>query len=341
MNSVPLVPLLAVALLAGCTRHAEPAAAAPALPPARVQLDRVALEEVPALTEVTGTVRPVQRATLAAKVMGTISGLPVALGQRVRAGEPLLKISAAEITARVTQAQSQLNLAGRDLARERDLLAKGASTAEMVRNLEDRFTLTEAMVREAETMLGYTELRAPFDGVVARKLVHAGDLAAPGQPLLEIEGAGDFEVEAGIPDSLAARLAPGVELSVDVPATGAAFTARLVELASAADADARTVTAKLAVPAGATVRSGLFARVQVPGAPVRTLLVPAGAVSLSGQMERVFIAGEGNRAVLRLVKTGAPRNGRIEILAGLAAGDTVVINPPAGLREGQPLEVRP
>ncbi|MBI2518103.1 MAG: efflux RND transporter periplasmic adaptor subunit [Opitutae bacterium] len=339
MKSARLLSLFAAALLAGCGRPTAEQAAAPALPPARVQLARVAAEAVPALTEVTGTVRPAQRAALAAKVMGTISELPVALGQRVRAGDLLVKISAAEITARVTQAQSQLNLAGRDLARERDLLAKGASTAEMVRGLEDRFALTEAMVREAETMLGYTELRAPFDGVVARKHVHAGDLAAPGQPLLELEGTGDFQVEADIPDSLAAALAPGAEMQVDV--AGTTFAARLVELSSSADANARTVTAKLAVPAGAPARSGQFARVFVPGAPVNTLFVPAGAVTASGQMERVFVAGEGNRAVLRLVKTGATRNERVEILSGLAAGETVVVNPPAGLREGQPLEARP
>jgi hypothetical protein len=58
-------------------------------------------------------------------------------------------------------------------------------------------------------------------------------------------------------------------------------------------------------------------------------------------MERVFVAGEGNRAVLRLVKTGATRDGRVEILAGLAANERVVLAPPAGLREGQPLEVQP
>jgi multidrug efflux pump subunit AcrA (membrane-fusion protein) len=58
-------------------------------------------------------------------------------------------------------------------------------------------------------------------------------------------------------------------------------------------------------------------------------------------MERVFVVGEGNRAVLRLVKTGARRGDRIEILSGLAAGERLVAAPPAGLREGQPLEVLP
>jgi RND family efflux transporter MFP subunit len=331
--------LLAGALLPACTRHRAPEAAGDQ-PAVAVHVAAVGMEEMPGFSEVTGTVRPVQHAVIAAKVMGAIEELPVTLGQRVRVGDLLAKIGAGEISARMLQAQSQLNQARRDLERERTLLTKGASTPDMVKSMEDRFAMTQALVSEAEVMLGYTTILAPFDGVVARRPANAGDLALPGMPLLEIEGTGDFQVEAGIPDSLAARLAAGVPLTVEIPATGARFEGRLVELSSAADPLTRTVPAKLSVPAAAVVRSGQFARVQVPGAPVRALLVPAAAVTSFGQMERVFVVEDG-RAVLRLVKTGAVRGDRVEILAGLADGDRLVVDPPAGLREGRPLEIRP
>jgi RND family efflux transporter MFP subunit len=342
MNPTRLsTPLLALALLTGCSQHKETAAnAAPNLPPAKVRLAVVHVENLPTLIEVTGTVRPVQRAMIAAKVMGAIEDLPVTLGQRVTAGDLLVKISAGEISAKVVQAQAQLNMARRDLERERDLLTKNASTTEMVKGLEDRFAMTQSMVGEAETMLGYTTVRAPFDGVIARKLANAGDLSAPGLPLLEIEGASAFQIEAGVPDSLAARLAVGTPLAVEVPAAGVAFTGTLVELSSASDSFARNVPAKISVPAGTAVRSGQFARVQMPGEPVRALLAPAAAVSTLGQMERVFVAGD-HGAVLRLVKTGATRGDRVEILSGVAEGDRLVLNPPVGLREGQGLEVQP
>ncbi len=331
--------IVALAFLAGCAKHAAPVpAAAPALPTARVSVALAVAQDAPLLTEVTGTVLPAQRATLAAKVMGGISDLPVTLGQRVAAGDVLLKISAPEIAARVALARSQYNVAQRDLARERDLLDKGASTSDMVRGLKDRHTGAEAMVREAETMLGYTELRAPFAGTVTRKFVNAGDLAAPGQPLLVLEGSGDLQIETGIPGSLAANVQVGAELLVQTSA--AEFHARVVELSSTADTSARTVTAKLAVPAGASVRSGEFVHVHVPAGSVRAILVPADAVSTAGQLERVFVAAN-NRAELRLVKTGAAHDGQIEILSGLAAGETVIVRAPAGLREGQPLEIVP
>ena len=134
MNPIrPSILLLALALIAGCSQHEETTAnAASNLPPARVRLVDVHVENVPTLTEVTGTVRPVQRAMIAAKVMGAIEELPVTLGQRVKAGDLLVKISAAEISAKVLQAQSQLYIAGRELERERDLLSKFASTTEIV-----------------------------------------------------------------------------------------------------------------------------------------------------------------------------------------------------------------
>jgi RND family efflux transporter MFP subunit len=273
--------------------------------------------------------------------MGSIEEMPIILGQRVRQGDLLLKISAAEIAARALQAQSQLHQARRDLERERDLFSKGASTQDTVHSLEDRQAMTEAMVHEAEAMLGYTSVRAPFDGVVTRKLANAGDLAAPGLPLLELEGLTDFQVEAGIPDSLSGGLKLGQVLRVDLSETNQDLQGTLVELSSAADPAARTVPAKVALPAVPGVRSGQFARIQVPGAPIRVMLVPESSLVRHGQIEAVFIADKDSQAVLRIVKTGALHRERREILSGLSETERIVIDPPAGLREGSKLEVLP
>jgi RND family efflux transporter MFP subunit len=337
---IPSLALGAGLALAGCSREPSPAIAS-SLPPAKVRLETVHVEKRAPLIEVSGTVRPIQHAQLSAKVMGTIEELPVSLGQAVRAGDLLVKISASEISARVVQAQSQLSSARRDLDRERDLLAKGASTADMVKGLEDRFSAAEAMVREAEAMLSYTRVVAPFDGIVARKFANAGDLASPGLPLLELEGVSGFLVEADVPDSLAAELSPGAELSVEAPNRALGYKGTVAEVSSAADANSHTVLVKIRVPAGPSVRSGEFARVQIPGEPVPTLLVPRSAVTRFGQMERVFVAGGDHAAVLRLVKTGAEYDDTVEILSGLDDGEQIVTAPPVGMREGQPLEAMP
>jgi RND family efflux transporter MFP subunit len=340
MSRRVLLVASALALLAGCSKHpAEPVSAAG--PATIVATAPVVAADLPVLTEVTGSVRAVQRATVAAKVMGSIARLPVALGQPVAAGDLLLEIAAPEIAARVDQARAQLSLTERELTRDRALAARGAVTEDQVRALEDRLAIHAAQLREAETALGYTQLRAPFAGTVARKLVDAGDLAVPGQPLLELDGAGAFEIEVAVPDSLAGALAVGQSLDVTIPASGRRFPARLAELSTSADATARAIALKLAVPAESGVRPGQFARVAVPSTPVPTLLVPASAVTRVGQMERVFVVTAGHRAALRLVKTGAARGEQLEVLSGLDAGERVIVAPSATLREGAPVEVRP
>lgn len=342
MNLRPLLPLAAaLALQAGCSRHDASSDTAATLPSVRVRIVTVRVETIPAPTEITGAVRPVRRATLAARLMGSIEEMPVTLGQRVRAGDLLVRIGAGEMSARLAQAQAQLGQAAFDLRRERDLLTKNASTADIVQNLETRVALSEAAVREAETVLGYAVVRAPFDGVVEHKFADLGDLASPGLPLLEVEGVDSFQVEADIPDSLSGGLKIGAPANISIPSAGVSFAAPLTELSSAADAAAHTVTARFAVPAGAAASSGQFARVQVAGAPVRMLLVPAEAVSRDGQMERVFVEDGDHRSVLRLVRTGAAIGGRVEILSGVDDGERLVVSPPAGLREGQSLEALP
>jgi len=341
MKTVPIALFFAAAaLLSGCGKSSPEIDALAGGAPARVRLATVRSLEFALPTESVGTVRPQRTAQVASKVMGAIAQMPVALGQRVRAGDLVARIDADEISARVAQARAQFNAARRDLERERDLLAKSASTAETVRDLEDRFAGAQAALREAEDMAGYTEVKAPFDGIISRKLADVGDLASPGLALVEVEASGQFQIEAPLPDSEAGRLGAGSAVTVIIPDRNTTFEGRIVEVSSSADPGAHTVMAKISVPAEVTVRSGEFARVLVNGAPVAALMVPASAVTAVGQIQRVFVAGDDNRAVLRLVRTGAVRDDLVEVLSGLDANERVVVAPPAGLREGQPLEIQ-
>ena len=328
-------------LVTACNRQ-EASKAAPTLPAAKVRVAEARLLEETRNIEIPGTVRAVDSAQLAPKIMGAVASMPVALGQSVKRGQVLAKISAGEINAKLAQAETGLSQANRDLERERGLLAKDASTAETVRNLEDRRRIAQAMVDEAKTMLGYTTITAPFDGVVVRKFAGEGDLAAPGHPLLTVENPARLRVEAEVPETLT-RVAIGSPITVGI--AGADITGRLAEVAPASDAATRSFTVKIDLPATivATAQSGQFAKVTWPGNSEKstTLVVPESAVTLFGQMERVFVVDAGGRAGLRIVKTGAKQNNMVEILAGLSAGEKVVVEGAATLRDGQPLEIQP
>jgi RND family efflux transporter MFP subunit len=342
MNIRTALLSLLLGISAGCGRHESPRSTTPtALPAVAVRTIEVTAENLASATEVTGTVQAVQRAQLAARVMGAIEEMPVTLGQRVSAGDVLVRIAAGDISARVAQARTHLAALHRELERERGLQATGASARETVRGLEDRVSAAEAQLREAEALLDFTIIRAPFDGVIARKPANAGDLATPGAPLLEVHGLNQFEVEAAVPETAAAGLRVGDAVAVTIPTTGLSFVAKAAELSSAADVRARAITLKASVPAGVTLHSGQFARLRISGAGRPALLVPASAVTSVGQMERIFTVGDDRRATLRLVKTGGRHGDRFEVLAGLQAGDRVIVAPPGNLRDGQRVEETP
>ncbi|MEY3774985.1 MAG: hypothetical protein RLZZ129_1765 [Verrucomicrobiota bacterium] len=330
-----LILLLLPALVTGCARPGPaPVASAPA---ASVRVAVTTTETVAQIRPVAGTVRPQDRAVVAARVMGLVTQSKLAVGRPVATGELLVTLEAGEISARLAQARATLQQAERDFARERSLEAQGATPAESVRSAADRLQLAQAAVAEAETLLSYTRITAPFAGVITADFVKPGDLTAPGQPLFALEGTGRLQAEAAVPDSLPA-LAPGV--AVNVMLDGITLAGRLAEISPSADIASRSRLVRIDLPADAAARSGQFVRVLWPAGDETLILAPAGAVSVLGQMERVFVVADG-RAQLRLVKTGGSREGRTVILAGLEAGETVVLDPPPALRDGQTVELRP
>lgn len=337
MKTLPSLFLSALLLVvAGCggRREAQPALSAPVPVTAAVALQATE----PDVVALPGTVRAMDRAVIAAKIAGTISELPWGLGQAVRAGDVLVRLSAPEYAAQAARAHAQLEQAERELARDTKLSERGAGTDEAVRSGAEQVKTAKAAVAEAEAMLSYTEIRAPFDGRITGRQAYPGDMALPGQTLLNLEGLGRFEVEVAVPEAYISQVKLGDALPVEVP--DGTVLASVAEIAAGADVASRSVMVKLHLAEGARVSSGQFVRVKVAGAPAKVVRVPAGAVTVFGQMERVFVISEG-KAHLRLVKTGEREDGWVSILAGLDPGERVVAAPGASLRDGQPVEVKP
>lgn len=331
-----LVSGTALAVLAGCER--KPASAQETTPAAlSVRTAPAVLATTMRFEPVSGTVRSLDHAQVSARITGRVINADFTLGQAVAAGDTLVVLSAGELDARVAQARAALDQASNDYQREHSLLAKGVSTPETVRALDEKRRMAAAAFDEASALLGYTRVTAPFAGVVTNRFVSAGDLASPGTRLFEIEGTKRLRAEVEVPESLAA-LPPNAPLTILVG--DKRVTGGLAEFSSAADPLARTRLAKVSLPEGSGVHQGQFVRVLWPAGDTPLLTVPANAVGSFGQTERVFVAADG-KAVLRLVRTGLHDNDRIQILSGLDAGETVIIDAPATLRDGQPVQTQP
>lgn len=331
--------LLALVLSTGCRPRQEPRNAGH-LPPTIVRVQTVESKKHLASEQVVGTVRAKLRASIEAKVSGRIEKLLVAPGQSVKAGELLVQLDSREIQARLDQALTLREQSGRDTERLRRLLTQNAVSRQEFETVESRHRIAAASVTEAETMGGYTKIVAPFAGVVTRKLADVGDLASPGRPLLEMDDPTALRLEADVPESLIGRVQLGASLNVRVAAEDRPIQAVVSEIAPAADPTSRTFNVKLDLPASAGLRPGQFARVSVPVSESETLRVPMSALVQRGQMELVFVVAD-RQAQMRIVKTGKRIGSEMELVAGMEAGEQVVVEGASLLRDGQPVEVKP
>ncbi|NTV13098.1 MAG: efflux RND transporter periplasmic adaptor subunit [Desulfobulbaceae bacterium] len=339
LNLIILASLLLLTPACKGKETAEHPPTAP-LPVQAVRVVSAAAQPAPHQNEVVGTVTAAESATIAAKVTGVLSSLPVSVGSAVRQGQVLARISAGEITAQLAQADTQVAQARRNLEREQRLLAKEAATPEAVKNLEELLRLAEAGREQAQAMAGYTTLTAPISGLVAQKFANVGDLATPGAPLLTIENNSRLQVAVAVPEALLAQIKSGDSLALTIPAANFSGPGRVAEIAPAGDPASRTATVKLAITAPG-LRPGQFARVTLPGTSTdNTISLPATAVIAFGQMEKIFVV-ENGAAHLRLVRTGERHEGRVEILTGLVGNEQVVSEGGAGLSDGQPVQVQP
>jgi len=334
----PLLLAAVAFVLAACGRREAPQMAE-ALPAASVRAEAVQLATHPAREEVVGTVRAKLRAAIEAKVSARIESLLVAPGQPVRTGDVLAQLDAREIQAKLDQALAVREQAVRDLERARTLLAQKISTQAEFDAAQARERVAAGAAKEAETMLGYTKITAPFDGIVTRKLANVGDLAAPGRAIVEVEDPRALRFEADVPEALIANVKAGAAMPVRA-GSGPAMEALVAEMAPVADPASRTFLVKLDLPSAPGVRSGQFGRVLVPTGEVSSIRVPAAALVTRGQMEFVVVVAQ-QRAELRIVRTGKRTGGEIELLSGVSPGERIVVEGAAELRDGQPLVVKP
>ena len=324
-------------LLFGCRR--EPAMQAAEDRSEPVQIIKVENRAGSASEEVPGTVRPKLRAVIEAKVSGRVDKVLVSEGQNVAPGALLADIDAKEIKAKLDQALAMKEQAERDLARFKALIAQKAVTQSEFEAADARARVARGAVEEGQAMLAYTHVTAPFAGVITRKLTDVGDLAAPGKPLFQMEAPEALRFEAGVPESAMANVALGKMLLVTISNLERPLEGKVSEISPTADPNSRTYLIKLDLPSLAALRSGQFGRVAVPLQGEASLFIPAAALLQRGQMELVYVV-EGERANLRLVRSGKRSNQEVEILSGLSAGEEIVVDKAAALHDGQKVSAR-
>ena len=330
--------LLMAFALNGCGCKAGDTSANP-LPTVIVQAQIAESKRRVATEDVVGTVRAKLHSVIEAKISGKIEQMLVVPGQNVKAGELLVQLDAREVQAQLDQAAAVRQQAESDLKRATDLVQQKILSPSEYDSALSKFRVADAAATEAKTLLGYTKVIAPFDGVITRKYADVGDLAAPGKSLLEMEDARDLRLEADVPEAVVGRLTPGDKLGVRVSGVTNGLTSVVSEISPSADPNSRTFLVKLDLPSVPGLRAGQFGRVAVPVGETSALRVPESAVLQRGQMELVFVAANGH-ARLRIVKTGKRVGDEVELVSGVDAGEQVITDGASNLLDGQPVEVK-
>jgi RND family efflux transporter MFP subunit len=227
-----------------------------------------------------------------------------------------------EMEARTRQADAGLKQteANLDAAKQRVLEAEAAAASAAVSKKDAIIT-------------------APYDGMVSSRLVEPGDLASPGMPFLVVEKAGGLEIDVIIPEDRIQTIKQDQELVVSInDQHEKSIKGTVRAIVPAADPQSRAFTVKVGLPVYDGIRSGVFARVNIPMGDESMLAIPSSAVINQGQLTGMFIIEDGGTARFRLIRTGRKMNGSVEVLSGVKEGTHYVASPPPGLKDGMKVE---
>jgi RND family efflux transporter MFP subunit len=346
-RAIGAMALLAFGLtLSGCGGDAPQPAQVESVVP--VSLAVVAPSGTDRALRISGTVRLKRETALAFNAPGRIEAILVREGDTVRAGTVLARLDPTSLAAASDSARAEAARAEADYQRLAGLYAKGWVTAPRVETARAAAAAAQARVRQAGFDVGLATIRAPSSGVVLRRPAEPGQIAQPGQTVIEIgEVASGFVFDLPMADSDLAQLRVGAPAEVRVPALGAGSMAASVAEIGARGADGTgTFRVRLALAPVAGLRSGLIgeAVLRLPGSgAVATVSVPTTAV-FSARADEGFVYAydkAAGRVRLRQVALGPLGDDNLVITGGLVAGDRVVTSGPDRLRDGMRVRVQP
>ena len=343
--SILILPSLGL-LAASCGE--EPVEEAPVVRP--VKIVEIGGAGTGATRELPGTIRAAQSADMAFEVPGRITDFLVTEGQDVTRGTELARLDPRDYQASFDQMDAAFRKAQSDLARSERIYQQdpGAISTAKIETDRKSVEVAEASLRQAEKALEDTVLRAPFDGLVARRLVEDFQNVQAKEPVLILQDLSSLEIEVSIPerdiarsnqrpdpDRITAQVQPRVQVS-SLP--NREFPARLKEFATTADPATRTFQARLTFdrPEDVTVLPGMTARVTYNAILDAAIKLPSNATfsDASGNPQVWVVDPDTMQVARRAVTLGALTGDEVEILSGLDSEDLVAVSGVSQLREG-------
>ena len=298
----------------------------------------VVMESVEEFDTAVGTITSNKETTIASKIAAHVLRILIRPGQEVTRDELLMELDPRDTDARLGQAKSNHSAAQAAFDQARStyeryskLISGGAATKAEFENAEAQYQTAAAKlneildaIKELEIMKDYTEIRAPYNGVIVDKLIDIGDLATPGTPLIKMQDSGGLRLEVFIPESRKEAISLSKKLSIKIDGIAEDVTGIVSEIIPNADPRTRSFLARINLDPSTRLSPGMFGRCYLPLPQKDKIFVDARAVYRVGQLEMVKVKS-GDIIETRLVRVGSLFNGRYEVISGLEPGETVLL----------------
>ncbi len=295
---------------------------------------------------VSGSVEAANTANLSTRNSGYVDRVLVSLGDKVQKGELLIKINNADLSAKLAQskanvaeAQAAYQTAKKDYERYQSLFNKKSATQKELDDMQANFKMAQArlnaaqeMKKEVQAQFSYTNIKAPFKGLVTSKNIQEGDLANPGQVLMRLEGEKTLQIVAMVPESQINSIQKNKKASVIISSIEQELKGEVVEMSPSAQntGGQYLVKVKLLNPSQ-NIKPGMFARVNFANSAKSTVeannpnvLIPKAAIVKQGQLTGVYTISQKNTAILRWLRLGKTYGDQVEVLSGLKTGETII-----------------
>lgn len=296
----------------------------------------------PAEVELIGSIESTRRSTIASRLTAQIISIEVHAGDVVKKGDVLARLDDRDIRARVDQgkeslraAESERDLAQRELNRLEPLYERGAASTTEVDQWRSRLeqgvadvARARSVIDELSVQLSDATILAPFDGVIIDRAAEPGDLTGAGTSILTMYDPKTLRLDVVVREAYIARLddlrTKKHPLDILIQATGQRTKGSITQIVPAADPVSRSFIAKVDLADSKGLYPGMFGRLKIPVDQETIIEIPAGAIRDVGQLSLVSVVtneGVQNRAV----RLGMRANDRVEILAGLSAGERIAL----------------
>jgi len=292
--------------------------------------------------EVVGNIRADEAVIIRPEINGLVKDLHFSEGDTVEAGDLLFSLDDEILSAELAEAESALELAKRNYDRSKQLYSRQVGTERTRDEALAALQSSEAKLALAKARLNKTKLRAPFSGIIGFREISVGAYVSSGTDLVRLVKTDPVEIAFRVPERFLSILRKGQTITVRVDAFhGREFSGKVFALDNVLDINGRSIQVRARVPnPDLLLRQGLFARVKlITELRQNAVIVPEAAIMPTLEGTYVYRVVDG-KAKKTNVKIGRRMAGKVEIVDGLSAGETVIVAGQQKVRDGaavQPL----